>query len=150
MVTTEQVIRKVYAYITSLKGQLLVFDHLDFPEAGVQVPGGIVEPREPEDAAVMRQAEEEIGLSNLRLVQKLGVSHHNMAELGLSGIHERHYYDLTLPHEERSEWIGYEETPSDGSPSPITLRFYWIDIDQAGVLSGGLEEMIPHLMESAQ
>ena len=148
MVMPENIIRKVYAYITTPEGQLLVFDHLDFPDAGVQVPGGTVEPEETEDAAVMREAEEETGLPALRLVQKLGVERRNMAEFGLTGIHERHYYHLTLPHKERSEWIGYEETPSDGSPSPIALRFYWIEIGEAGILSGGLDEMIPKLMDT--
>ena len=38
-----QQIQKVYAYITRAE-QLLVFSHVDFPEAGIQVPGGTLEP----------------------------------------------------------------------------------------------------------
>lgn len=34
--------KKVYAYLTYGR-QLLVFKHTDYPEAGLQVPGGTVE-----------------------------------------------------------------------------------------------------------
>lgn len=44
-------IKKVYSYITH-QDLLLLFVHVDFPEAGIQVPGGTVEPGEtPIDAA---------------------------------------------------------------------------------------------------
>jgi len=145
---TQEITEKVYAYITSQEGQLLVFNHVDFPEAGVQVPGGTVEPGESEDAAVMREAKEETDLSDLLLVRKLGVTHRDMRTLGLPGIHERHYYHLTHPATVGSEWISYEETPSDGSPGPIAFRFYWIELGQAAILKGGLDEMIPELIDS--
>jgi hypothetical protein len=35
-------VNKVYAYFTR-RDQLLVFRHVDFPEVGIQVPGGTVE-----------------------------------------------------------------------------------------------------------
>jgi 8-oxo-dGTP pyrophosphatase MutT (NUDIX family) len=66
---SQKKIQKVYAYITSPEGQLLVFEHVDFPEAGVQVPGGTVEVGESVDAAVIREAEEETGLSDLFMVK---------------------------------------------------------------------------------
>ena len=123
MVMSQKEIQKVYAYITSPEGQLLVFEHVDFPEAGVQVPGGTVEVGESVDAAVMREAEEETGLSNLFMVKKLGITQRDMRSLGLPGIHERHYYHLTHPTVAGSEWIGYEETPSDGSPARLLSGF---------------------------
>ncbi len=50
--------RKVLAYITRQRGnetQLLVFEHLDFPDAGVQVPKGTVEPGEAIERAAQRE-----------------------------------------------------------------------------------------------
>ena len=48
-------VEKVYAYITS-ENQLLVFKHVDFPEAGIQVPGGTLDAGETPKAAVLREA----------------------------------------------------------------------------------------------
>ena len=45
---------KVYAYIT-YANRLLVFRHVDGPDAGIQVPGGTIEEGEAPDEAVMRE-----------------------------------------------------------------------------------------------
>ena len=52
--------------------ELLVFRH-DNPAAGVQVPAGTVDPGEPPDRAVLREAWEESGLAALRIVRPLGL-----------------------------------------------------------------------------
>ena len=70
--------QKVYAYILQEKGfnwKLLVFKHMDFPEAGVQVPGGTVEPGEEMLVAATREAEEETGLRHLIPIQKIQQYH---------------------------------------------------------------------------
>jgi ADP-ribose pyrophosphatase YjhB (NUDIX family) len=75
--------QKVYAYILDSFAEgdrLLVFEHLDFPEAGIQVPGGSVEPGERPKDAVLREVKEETGISNLKLVGKLGVFRKDMGE----------------------------------------------------------------------
>ncbi len=53
--------------------QVLVFEHRDFPEAGVQVPAGSVEPGEALEAAAYRELAEESGLTaaQVQLVRKL-------------------------------------------------------------------------------
>ena len=68
--------RKVLAYIT--KGEeedrkLLVFEHRDFPEAGLQVPGGTIERDELLIDALYRDIEEESGIrrEDLALCGKL-------------------------------------------------------------------------------
>ena len=70
-----QTLDKVTAFITreSAAGrELLVFRH-DNPAAGVQVPAGTVDPGEPPDRAVLREAWEESGLDALRIVRPLGL-----------------------------------------------------------------------------
>lgn len=67
-----KVISKVTAFVTRpINGQaeLLLFRH---PLAGIQVPAGTVELGEPLEAAVLREAAEETGLSQLRLLRHLG------------------------------------------------------------------------------
>lgn len=54
--------RKVIAYITRGRGgetRLLVFEHVDNPDAGVQVPKGTVEPGETLENAARREVREE-------------------------------------------------------------------------------------------
>src|SRR6185503_15082222 len=70
-----QTLDKVSAFITrdGARGrELLVFRH-DNPAAGVQVPAGTVEPGEPFDHAVLREAWEESGLAALRIIRPLGL-----------------------------------------------------------------------------
>ena len=60
------IIQKVAAYITC-ENQLLVFTHVDYPQAGIQVPAGTVAEQESLDDAVLREAFEETGLPNLQV-----------------------------------------------------------------------------------
>ena len=54
----------MYAYITRAE-QLLVFKQVDFPEAGIQIPGGTIESGELPEDPVLREAFEETGLKRL-------------------------------------------------------------------------------------
>ncbi len=122
---------KVFAYIQE-EGRLLVFRHTHFPEAGIQVPGGSVEPGEPLEAAAVREAEEETGLRRLRIVEYLGSDEMVFQRGGVDELHIRHFYYLepgagTFPDDVVPErWVHYERTPSDGSPGPIEFEFFWV------------------------
>ena len=57
--------RKVLAYITKDdhdERKILVFEHKDHPEAGLQVPGGTIEEDESLIDALFREIEEETGI----------------------------------------------------------------------------------------
>lgn len=121
---------KVYAYITQGE-QLLVFRHVDAPEAGVQVPGGTVQPGERLAVAVLREAFEETGLANLEIVAALGDTWPVMDGAGRAGeVHHRHFFHLraatTLP----VTWRHDERDPADGGP-PIRFEFFWIPLAEA-------------------
>ena len=150
--TQQKVIRdKAYAYIVHSfcnREHILVFRHLDFPEAGIQIPGGTVEPGEPVQAAVTREAHEETGLSNLQIARKLGLVKRDMQTFGLNEIHHRHYFHLSLTSDPQATWIAYEETPSDGSEGPIAFRFFWVPLDQVPTLAGDLDESLAVLRQS--
>lgn len=67
-----ETLRKVTAFITrSTEGgtQLLTFGH---PTAGTQLPAGTVEAGEAIEAALLREVQEETGLSEVRVVRDLG------------------------------------------------------------------------------
>jgi 8-oxo-dGTP pyrophosphatase MutT (NUDIX family) len=68
----EKVLHKVTAFIIrpGAEGvELLLFRH---PHAGVQIPAGTVEPDETPEQSVLREANEETGLSKLRIVSRIG------------------------------------------------------------------------------
>jgi len=70
--THRPLLQKITAFILrpGLDGpQILAFQH---PSAGLQLPAGTVEPGEAPDAAALREAGEETGLTRLRLVANLG------------------------------------------------------------------------------
>lgn len=63
----EQPRLRVAAYVTRRRGpvpELLVFDHVDVPEAGTQIPAGGVRPGEELETAVRREVAEETGLTD--------------------------------------------------------------------------------------
>ena len=88
-------LNKVYAYITR-RNQLLVFSHIDFPEAGVQGQGGTMKDGEPPDVEVMREASEETGLEGLRMASYLGEFKWRSSGIGHRNFHLRHFYHNEL------------------------------------------------------
>src|SRR5262245_34921836 len=95
--------QKAFAYITQ-KNRLLVFEHPRAPEAGIQVPAGTIEPGEPPEIAVMREAREETGLSGLRLHKFLGTAERDMSDFGIAQIHQRHFFQLICEVETPLTW----------------------------------------------
>jgi 8-oxo-dGTP pyrophosphatase MutT (NUDIX family) len=64
--------RRVVAYVVR-EGELLIFEHRDFPEARTQVPAGTVEDGEDPAATVVREVLEETGV-RANLVRELGTT----------------------------------------------------------------------------
>ena len=139
--------QKVYTYILC-QNKLLVFQHVDFPEAGIQVPGGTVESGEIPYEAAIREAHEESGFDDLILKQKLGIVYRDMREFGFEEIHERHYFHFIFKVSPAQTWIGYEHFPSDGTQGPIKFRFFWVLINKIPPLAGKTDDMLPMLFHS--
>ncbi len=116
---------KVVAYVTH-RDRLLVFRHTEYPEAGIQVPAGTMEPGEAPDEAVLREALEETGLEGLQIRAFLGEHEIDLARFGLEGIQRRYVYHLEPTTEPPDTWLHYEHSPSDGSPGPIEFEFFWV------------------------
>lgn len=129
---------KVYVYITH-RDRLLVFTQPEAPEAGVQVPGGTIDPGEPPDLAAFREAQEETGLQGLRLAADLGQRIFNAQAYGAPLPHRRYFYHLTLEREPPERWRHYERHRSDGIDEPIAFDLYWV------ALRGGGTELVAEM-----
>lgn len=137
--------RIALAYITHAN-RLLVFTHPDFPEAGVQVPGGTLKEGEEPDEAVMREAFEETGLEGLELQSYLGDCQVDAPER--DEVYQCRFYDLTYDGPAPERWRHDETDPADGTPGPITFEFFWVTLpDGVPPLFGGTDVMLPELLE---
>jgi len=128
---------KVTAYIT-VGDKLLVFRYVDVPEAGIQVPAGSVEPGEDLDSAVLREANEETGLNDLKICSYLGKKNYvfDMPGEGEVDIH-RHYYHLSWPGPIVEEsWRHWELSPSEGERDKVLFELFWVGRDEIPELVG--------------
>jgi len=120
---------KVVAYVTRQQDgrqRLLVFTHRDYPEAGVQVPAGTVEPGEAVEAALVREIREETGLTELHLKGKL-------AERYLPEFDETwHVFHLIAPDSLPDTWDWLTNDHADEGARErderLVFSFLWADL----------------------
>jgi len=138
--------RKVMAYVTHEK-RLLVFTHPDFPEAGIQIPAGTVEPGESSNCAVMREAFEETGLTCLERVRFLGECNYDISDFGRNEIQHRRFYHLICTERPQDRWQ-HAET-SGGKHEAIIFEFFWAALpSDVPDLIAGHGDMLPELVKS--
>ena len=121
--------RKAMAYVTR-DDELLVFEHRDFPEVGLQVPAGSVKEEETPGEAVLREVLEETGLSQVRIVRFLGRYSYHMVPYR-DEIQDRYVYQLKLDVPAPSTWLHYET--HDGEGLPTAFYFFWLKIDNSPI-----------------
>ena len=135
--------RKVYAYITR-GNELLVLRQVEFPEVGIQVPGGTPEPGEQLKAAAMREAEEETGLSALRFERHLADIEFTYQD-GVTAA--RSFYHLSYSARTPRSWRHLEMTPFGGE-HPIEFELYWLPLtDDGPALAAELDGALPQLRQ---
>jgi GrpB-like predicted nucleotidyltransferase (UPF0157 family)/8-oxo-dGTP pyrophosphatase MutT (NUDIX family) len=115
---------RAYAYITH-GSRLLVFRHVNAPEAGLQVPAGTIEAGEDPAAAALREAREETGLDRLTLVSLLVRDERDMSDCGANELQHRWFFHLRCDGSPPQTWR-HAET-SDGR-EPIEFEFFWADL----------------------
>lgn len=135
---------KALAYITRTKNskkEILVFGHRDFKEAGLQVPGGTVDPGEDLVGALLREIFEETGLTfnSSDIKKKLGETSYQRRDI--PEMNYRHYFEidtLNLP----DSWA--HTVHSSGADNGLVFDFFWMEISLAkSSLTGRMGELLP-------
>jgi len=142
--------RKVVVYAT-WEERLLVFREPEFPEVGLQVPGGTIEEDESIEAAARREFSEETGLPAPRRFDWLGENTYRFEsetfEAGATRFeHRRSYFHTVLERAPQAEWEWTEATPDGGGP-PIRMRFSLVPLLPRPDLFGGLGAFLPGVLE---
>ncbi|HWI63289.1 MAG TPA: NUDIX domain-containing protein [Symbiobacteriaceae bacterium] len=137
--------QKVQAYITreTPSGlQLLVFEHADFPDAGIQVPAGSIDPGETPDHAVLRETLEEAGLTDVTIIKYVGCFPWFYPAQQV--IHQRHVYHLAVTKPVPDRW----EQVVSGGVEDKGMRFicYWMDLPSAATALSGQQGMYLSLL----
>lgn len=143
---TGQPIRdKVLCYVVR-DGSLLVFRHTDYSyeEVGLQVPAGTIRPHESPPDAALREAREETGLTQFRIVRKLGEASYDARPYRFE-IHHRHVFQLELDEPTPARWASQEL--HDGEQEPTNFECFWIPLEAAHVLQAGQGALIGALYD---
>ena len=121
-------VAKALVYITQ-GDKLLVFKQPESPRAGVQIPGGSVEPGEALEAAALREAHEETGLSGLVVQSYLGSAEYEL-KVDVGPPHLRHFFHLAYAGTSPARWEHIERTPSL-PVAPPRFELWWEPIASA-------------------
>ncbi|MFE2728829.1 NUDIX domain-containing protein [Kitasatospora sp. NPDC059327] len=143
---SEKVTReKVLAYVVR-DGELLVFRHADntYEEVGIQVPAGSVRPGEKPEDAVLREAQEETGLTGFTIVSKLGVTEYDMTPYRRE-LQRRHVFHLELAADTPQRWMSQED--HDGEQEPTRFECFWVPLQAAHILQSGQGALLGQLPE---
>jgi 8-oxo-dGTP pyrophosphatase MutT (NUDIX family) len=109
--------------------KVLVFEHRHFPDAGLQVPAGTVEPSEAPEAAAYREVTEESGLTSaqVRLVRKLAEEP--------EWEQNRQVYLFAPMVELPPRWS--HTVAGAGEDQGMVFDYYWLPVSDAARLAGG-------------
>ena len=121
--------------------ELLVFDHVDFPDAGTQVPAGGMDPGESVSEAATREVSEECGLTTVAVVRELGTSDRPHAETGRA---QHTTYVLATTTDARPGWTW--RVGGNGEDEGLLFRCWFTPLPLDGVeLSGHQDEFLSTL-----
>lgn len=119
--------RRAFCYITRAGRhgpELLVFRH-DDPDAGVQTPGGTIEPQETALEGARRQAIEKTGLTNFAEAHLIAIDHFDHPVDPV----KRHHVYFTLDAPTPDSWT--HRVSAGDADAGMLFHFFWLTFPQA-------------------
>lgn len=136
---------KALAYITRQTKtgiELLIFAHRDYPEAGLQVPGGTLDDGEDPLTGMLREVKEEAGLENFSQVVLLGET--TYVAKGKEEIHARSFFQLTFEEVSKTSFV---HTVSVGEEDKgLVFLYRWVPLVDLPELAAEMGEMIGEII----
>ncbi len=120
---------------------LLLFSHRDFPNAGLQVPGGTIAEGEELQIGLLREVKEESGLSEFSSISYLGKSIY-IAE-SRHELHERHFFQLNYEGEMRSDF--FHEVTSGKEDKGLIFHYRWVPLSDIPNLAADQDCMVSQI-----
>ncbi|HEV7934207.1 MAG TPA: NUDIX domain-containing protein [Actinomadura sp.] len=133
---TDKVVKdKVLCYVVRNE-RLLVFRHIDYSyeEVGIQVPAGSIRQGETPEEAALREAREETGFTQFKVVRKLGEITYDISPYRFE-IQRRHVFSMELTEPTPERWVSQEL--HDGEQDPTNFECFWIPLEAAHILQSG-------------
>src|SRR5690242_17078606 len=121
------VIEKVLAYILQ-NNKVLVFEHEDHPEAGIQVPAGTIQKNESPEAAVEREIQEETSLK-VSTFQKFFLGKFDYTHPYRKELHSRNVFALRTEEKLPEFWL--HRVSSEDEDRNLKFQIYWLPIEEA-------------------
>jgi 8-oxo-dGTP pyrophosphatase MutT (NUDIX family) len=138
--------RRVVAYVTRARDgrtELLVFEDPKHPYLGLQLPAGRLDPGEELEAGLLRELEEEAGLTNAQIVRELpGFEAHYQSR------YENHGFEVVLEGEAADEWE--HVVLGQGDDAGLTFHFRWLTISPDLHLFGRPHPMLASLAKPTE
>jgi 8-oxo-dGTP pyrophosphatase MutT (NUDIX family) len=101
--------------------ELLLFRHPDYEAASIQIPGGGLEAGESVEAALYREIHEESGLTDLRIIRKLGESRRCWLDTNVESC--RHYFLLEVLGNVLDRWD--HTVHGTGLDAGLCFSYFW-------------------------
>jgi 8-oxo-dGTP pyrophosphatase MutT (NUDIX family) len=137
--------KKVLAYIfrqTKTGPELLIFAHRDYPEAGLQVPGGTLDEGEDPLTGVLREVKEEAGLENFTSVKLLGEAEYVATKK--KEIHLRRFFQLT--YDETCETTFIHTVTAGKEDEGLVFLYRWIKLLELPELAADQGSMLADII----
>ncbi|MEU5950831.1 NUDIX domain-containing protein [Streptomyces sp. NPDC047525] len=134
---------RVAAYVVRHRAvpEILVFDHVDIPDAGTQIPAGGVRPGEGLEEAVLREVTEETGLLTATVVRQIAVEDKPHPETGQP--RRTTFFLLQVPPDTSDAWEHHVD--GDGDDAGLAFACWFLPLPLRQPLADRQDAWLGHV-----